>query len=87
MRRRKNHGVAESFAWTARGQRIATEAYPADWDRLGEEASRFRNREMLRAGAGLCLVVHRSVLDAGTKARPRSSPQFDDISLVCLSRR
>jgi hypothetical protein len=79
--------MAESFDLAARGQRIATAAHPADRDRLGEEASRFRTREMLRAGAGLCLVVHRSVLDAGTKARPRSSPQFDDITLVYLSRR
>lgn len=39
----------------------------ADFDNLGQEALRFRNREMLRAAAGLCLIVHRSLMDAGSK--------------------
>ncbi len=33
----------------------------------------FRNHEMLRAGAGLCLIVLRSVLDAGTKNLARQA--------------
>jgi hypothetical protein len=34
---------------------------------LDQEAIRFRNREMVRAGAGLSLIAYRSLLDAGTK--------------------
>jgi hypothetical protein len=60
-------GVAESFATAAKGQRIKTEEHQADFDLQGAEAIRFRNHEMLRAGAGLCLVVHRSILDEGTR--------------------
>jgi hypothetical protein len=54
-------GVEESFATAAKGLRIQTEAYPADFGHLGEGAETFRNREMIRAGAGLCVVVHRSL--------------------------
>jgi hypothetical protein len=66
-------GVAESFATAARGQRIKTEEHIADFGRLGKEAIRFRNREMLRAGAQLCVIVHRSVLDAGTRDLARQA--------------
>jgi hypothetical protein len=59
-------GVAESFATAARGQRIRTKEHPIDFGHLGDGAIRFRNRTMLR-GAGLCVIVHRSVLEAGTK--------------------
>jgi hypothetical protein len=59
-------GVAESFALASKGQRIKSAMYLADFDHLGDGAIRFRNHEMLR-GAGLCVIVHRSLLDAGTK--------------------
>ena len=59
--------VAEFFALAAKGQRVKTEMHMADFDHLGQEALRFRNREMLRAGAGLCLIVHRTLLDARSK--------------------
>lgn len=67
-----NTGVAESFATAAKGQRIRTEEHPADFRHLGDGAIRFRNRAMLR-GAGLCVIVHRSVLDAGTKDLARQA--------------
>jgi hypothetical protein len=59
-------GVAESFATAAKGQRIRTEEPVADFARQGKEAFRFRNREVLRVGAQLGVILHRSVLDAGT---------------------
>jgi hypothetical protein len=65
-------GVAESFALAAKGQRIKTEEHPADFDHLGDGAIRFRNRAMLR-GAGLCVIVHCSILDAGTKDLARQA--------------
>jgi hypothetical protein len=66
-------GVAESFATAAKGQRIKAEEHMADFSHLGQEAIRFRNREMLRAGAQLCVILHRSVLDAGTKDLARQA--------------
>jgi hypothetical protein len=66
-------GVAESFATAAKGQRIRTEEHFADFTHLGEEAIRFRNREMLRAGAQLCVILPRSVLDAGTRDLARQA--------------
>jgi hypothetical protein len=59
-------GVAESFATAAKGQRLKTEEHLADFGHLGDAAIRFRNHAMLR-GIGLCVIVHRSILDAGTK--------------------
>jgi hypothetical protein len=66
-------GVAESFATAAKGQRIRTEEHVADFAHLGKEAIRFRNREMLRAGAQLCVILRRSVLDAGTRDLARQA--------------
>jgi hypothetical protein len=66
-------GVAESFATAAKGVRIRTEEHLADSAHLGQEAIRFRNREMLRAGAQLCVILHRSVLDAGTRDLARQA--------------
>jgi hypothetical protein len=58
-------GVSESFALAAKGQRVKTEEYMADFDHL--DVYRFRNREVLRPGAGLCIIAHRTLLDAGSK--------------------
>jgi hypothetical protein len=52
-------GVEESYATAVKGLRITTEAHPVDFDHLGDGAEPFRNREMVRAGAELCIVVHR----------------------------
>ena len=61
-------GVDESFSTAAKGHGVAVEAHPADWDRLGKRAGPIRNGEMVRAGAGLCLAVHRFLMNSkGTK--------------------
>jgi hypothetical protein len=61
-------GVDESFATAAKGLGVAVEAHPADWDRLGKRAGPIRNEEMVCAGAGLCLAVHRFLMNSkGTK--------------------
>jgi hypothetical protein len=52
-------GVDESFATVARGLKVATEAHPAEWDRLGNRAGPIRNGEMIAAGATLCIALHR----------------------------
>jgi hypothetical protein len=65
-------GVAESFATAARGQRLKTEEHSADRGHLGDGAIRFRNRAMLR-GAELCILAHRSLLDAGAKDLARQA--------------
>jgi hypothetical protein len=65
-------GVAESFAAAAKGQRLKTEPHTADFNQLGDGAIRFRNHAMLR-GAELCVIVHRSLLDAGTKDLARQA--------------
>lgn len=61
-------GVDESFATAANGHGVAVAAHPADWDRLGKRAGVVRKREMVRVGAGLCLAVHRFLMNSkGTK--------------------
>ncbi len=42
-------GVKETFETAARELRIRTEGRPADFDRLGEDAELFRNREIIWA--------------------------------------
>lgn len=61
-------GVDESFATAAKGLGVSVEAHPAAWDRLGKRAGPIRNGEMVRAGADLCIAVHRFVFNSkGTK--------------------
>ena len=36
-----------------------TEAHPAQLDRLGDDPEAFRNCEVMRGVAGLCIVMHR----------------------------
>jgi hypothetical protein len=55
-------GVEHAFATVARALRIKAEPNSADFDHLGEDAEPFRNREMIHAGADLCIVVHRSLV-------------------------
>ena len=72
-------GVDESFATAAKGLGVAVEAHPADWDRLGKKAGPMRNGEMVRAGADLCIAVHRFIFNSkGTKDCParRSRPGY-----------
>jgi hypothetical protein len=65
-------GVAEAFALAAKGQRLKTDQHAVDFGHLGDGAIRFRNRAMLR-GAELCVIVRRSLLDAGTKDLARQA--------------
>jgi hypothetical protein len=58
-------GAAESFATAAKGQRLKTEQHTVDFGYLGDEA-------MLR-GAEICVIVHRSLLDCGTKDLARQA--------------
>ena len=64
-------GGDESFAMAAKGLGIAAEAHPVTDEellRFGKRAGPIRNREMVRAGAGLCLAVHRFIFNSkGTK--------------------
>jgi hypothetical protein len=57
-------GVEESFATAANGLGVAAEAHPAEWDRLGLTAGPIRNGAMIRAGADLCIVVHRFLMNS-----------------------
>ena len=62
----------QSLTLLAQGQRIRTEEHVVDFNHLGDGAIRFRNRAMLR-GAELCVIIHRSLLDAGTKDLARQA--------------
>jgi hypothetical protein len=58
-------GVDHSFSTSCGRLGIATNVYLADFSHLGNH--RFRIRELLRRGAGLCVIVHRIHLDDGSK--------------------
>jgi hypothetical protein len=58
-------GVDEAVAIVCRGFRMKDVNYPCEWDRLGGEAEISRNREMVSAGAQLCVIVHRSMAGKG----------------------
>ncbi len=47
---------------------ITVEPHVADWKGLGNVAGPARNREMVEAGADLCIALHRSIeASKGTK--------------------
>jgi hypothetical protein len=54
------------------GQRLKVKAHSDDFGHLGDGAIRIRNRAMLRR-AELCVIVHRSPSDAGTKDLARQA--------------
>jgi hypothetical protein len=54
-------GIAESFAEAARGLCIATEERGRVQNQTGKPTVAAKNRELLQAGADLCIVLHRSI--------------------------
>jgi hypothetical protein len=54
-------GVDQAFAVACRNLGIAAEPHLADWKGLGNVAGPARNREMVEAGADLCIALHRSI--------------------------
>ncbi len=60
--------------------RLPSEEHPADWERHGKAAGPLRNREMVAAGADLCLaffiegVVSRGTLNCSGLARAAGIP-------------
>ena len=64
-------GVDESFAAACRGLGVNTDVCLVDFSHVGDRG--FKNREMLRRGAELCLVVHRGPLDDGRRDLARQA--------------
>lgn len=61
-------GVDTAFAGACGELGVDHEPHPARWRELGRRAGPVRNEEMVRAGAGLCLAVHRNLATSlGTK--------------------
>ena len=54
-------GVDQSFNVASRELGITVEPHLADWNGLGNVAGPARNREMVQAGADLCLALHRTL--------------------------
>jgi hypothetical protein len=54
-------GVDESFATACRGLGVTAEPHLADWKGLGNIAGPDRNKQMVEAGAELCIALHRSI--------------------------
>jgi YspA, cpYpsA-related SLOG family len=79
-------GVDESFATAAKGLGVAADAHPGNWRGVGaarEESEADQKREMVRAGAGLCLAVHRFTFNSkGTKDYARLAVEADDVPPV-----
>jgi YspA, cpYpsA-related SLOG family len=66
-------GVDETVAFVCSGFKLRAIVYPCDWDWLGADAEIFRNREMVRAGVNLCVIVHRALLGKGPKDLARQA--------------
>jgi hypothetical protein len=61
-------GVDMSFQFAATVCGVAREQYPADWATHGKSAGPKRNAAMVSKGAGLCIAVHRFLMNSkGTK--------------------
>jgi hypothetical protein len=56
-------GVDQSFSMACRRLGVTIDVYLADFSHLGDH--RFGNRELLRRGAGMRIIVYRSMLDEG----------------------
>lgn len=64
-------GVDHAIAQAARGLPIDTDFHSADLRQVGDY--RFANRELVRPGAGLCVIVHRPPLDKASKDLARQA--------------
>jgi hypothetical protein len=61
-------GVDAAFHWTACMARTGREPHPTDWTRLGRRAGPIRNAAKVSTGAGLCIAVHKFLINSkGTK--------------------
>jgi hypothetical protein len=61
-------GVDQAFHMACKTLGIAVEPHVADWKGLGNIAGPARNREMVQAGADLCIAIHRFLASSmGTK--------------------
>jgi hypothetical protein len=70
-------GDDESFETACKGLGIKAEAHPvtdADWKRLGKRAGPLRNSAMVRAGADLCIAVHRFIFNSGHRGGDTDLP-------------
>jgi hypothetical protein len=64
-------GVDWSFSTACRKIGVEVDIYLSDFSRIGDY--RFGNRQLLRHGADLCLIVHRDELDDGSKDLARQA--------------
>jgi hypothetical protein len=61
-------GVDWAFSKACRELGVEAEVHTADWRTLGNIAGPARNREMVQAGADLCIAFHRTLeTSKGTK--------------------
>ena len=58
-------GIDYSVAEACRELGVQSDLYLADFSRVGD--FQHQNREMLRKGAGLCIIVHRGALNEQSK--------------------
>ena len=64
-------GIDEAVKLAAKGLHLKAEEHPVDSGH--PEGYRFRNREMLLAGAGAVVILHRTLLDGGSKDLARQA--------------
>ncbi len=57
-------GVDWAFSQACDRLGVAKDVFLADFSHLGDY--RFANRELIRRGPGLCIIVHRTALDEGS---------------------
>jgi hypothetical protein len=64
-------GVDHAFSSACRRLGMTTDVFLPDFSHLGDYG--FSNRELLRRGADLCIIVHRAGLDDGSKDMARQA--------------
>jgi hypothetical protein len=61
----RNCGVDQSFSVAREGLGVKVDLYLVDYHHVGDY--RYANHGLIRGGAGLCLIVHRSALDKASR--------------------